>query len=675
MGMYQDEISDTLERIEAQILKTNALLITFSKLEDETLAKNFCGDILPINNFYSCQANVCNKTVYLSGDLSKVGDLKLQLEMAKRVFIIRELSQNYNESDNNSWSVIGVGRVPILLHGVGVYYRRFFDFDLDYFNRILAEHTFQYLTESTKPNKAHRTGIYLTPVEEKGEDIHFRLLRCSSNLSGPTENFRATDRHIVDALNRETAYIFQNHAPLNHVLAQIYHNTPATNEQKQTKAKIKDHSDKTKDMPKNGLIAFCTFYNQLDKLQPMDEYGFDYGYKGNSGMTKLCFHLKKTVAEQPGCTLPAQFTVTLYPNSLFIIPLSTNRLYRHEIRSSTLEATKLPTRMGYVVRCSDTEAVHKNGHTFLKKHGELIHLELPTPEGMAELRKQYAEENKIDDFIDYGGKFLFSMNQGDYIAPDYRMADEFRQYTLPIKGNLFDEMLASVQFEQINKGRQGALLVKPHEARGTPLVRTTTKYKTPAYCFQSAHVRLAQQIQNYASIFTDFNNALIENYTNLYTTMGFHSDQALDLEEESFIAVFSCYKYPELATSPRKLIVESKEPRIGTFEIPLTHNSVVVFSLDTNRRFKHKIVLDKVHSLENPWLGITFRTSKTFVRFHDEQAYFEDGTLLTLANEDQNREFYALRSQENKETNFSYPQITYTISESDMMPPIPFREK
>jgi hypothetical protein len=79
---------------------------------------------------------------------------------------------------------------------------------------------------------------------------------------------------------------------------------------------------------------------------------------------------------------------------------------------------------------------------------------------MAELRKLYAEENKTDAVIDYGNKFLFSMNTGDYSAPEYKMVDEFRQYTLPLQEekNLFKELLASVRFEDVNKGRQGGCL-------------------------------------------------------------------------------------------------------------------------------------------------------------------------------------------------------------------------
>lgn len=272
------------------------------------------------------------------------------------------------------------------------------------------------------------------------------------------------------------------------------------------------------------------------------------------------------------------------------------------------------------------------------------------------------------------------------MPPKSKITDEIRSYTLPIlqrrgfanADNLFDELLASVRFEDVGKGRQGSVLIKLDETGNIPIVRTTTKYSLPAQHFQSVHDRLAQQIQISTSLAVGFNNALIENYTNAYTTMGSHSDQALDLADESSIAIFSCYKHPESANPPRKLLVELKEssddsPK-GTLreriEIPLAHNSVVLFSVDTNRRLKHKIVLDKsVQMPENQWLGITFRTSKTCVQFRDESGYFLDDTRLTLANDEQRQEFYHLRHRENNETDFTYPQITYTISESDMMRP------
>ena len=915
--------------VDARIITTNNILLALPEVRDEKiwddLAEQFCGEVITNS---SRLPTLHKKTVYLCGNISSVKDLSHTLENVCRVVIIKELSHNYSGQHGlGAFKLIDLAQVPLLVHGVGVYYRRFFTPSpgREFFHCIQAEHVFQSLTESNKPGTALRTGIYLTPVEKVGEELHFNLLRCSSNLSGPTGNFHATDRAIVDSLNREASYIFQGQAPLNHVLAQVYHNTTETRHAndngsengvgnsdgnrggfcggevriRQTKAKIKAHADKTKDMPRNAIMAFCTFYDKLDRLKPMDKDPYDYGHKGRSGLTKLRFRLKEVVAARPGCTLTREFSVTLYPNSAFFIPLCTNRLYTHEIVPAGLDSSKLPTRLGYVVRCSSTAAVYKDGRTFLKipqsqtqslspllpaaamiataegvgqgsevkprkgapgveigrgtaRNGDiLIPLEPPTTEGMSLLREYYARENRTDEVIDYGDRFRFSMNKGDYYRP--ALAEDFRWFALPdmqppgqqeqlqpqlqgqLQGqqagvsshqclsedsgssistscSLFEELLESVQFDKVTNGRRGAVLVRPDPERGVPIVRTTTKYSTPAQCFSAAHARLAQHIQDVVSLKesttgTDitatgnssasspppptttssspppppttttsspplssssscFNNALIECYTNDYTTMGAHSDQALDLAEGSTIAVYTCYRYPERAKRPpRKLVIESKE--LGgdvdgsgrrCFEIPLIHNSVVLFSLDTNRRFRHKIILDTTHrSLstssatssagrrcaqveENEWLGMTLRTSKTFVQFQrthaasswscgmaastgttvktssngegvnatseegknastgidtdaetctsfgvDESegvdsatadidtgaAHFSDGTPIVLANKTQCKEFYALRRKENEEQRFEYPFLPYTISASDLMPPLP----
>ncbi|XCM83855.1 alpha-ketoglutarate-dependent dioxygenase AlkB [Kitasatospora sp. HUAS MG31] len=259
------------------------------------------------------------------------------------------------------------------------------------------------------------------------------------------------------------------------------------------------------------------------------------------------------------------------------------------------------------------------------------------------------------------------------MPPESRIADEILSYTLPTEGNLFAELSASVYWEDVGKGRRGAVLTRIDEAGDAPLVRTTTRYGNPTQRFLEVHERLARQIRERAALSVDFNNALIESYTNAYTTMGSHSDQALDLADGSFIAVFSCYQHPE-ANSPRKLIFESKGSGGERFEMPLTHHSVVMFSVHSNRRFRHKIVLDTPdRTVENPWLGVTFRTSKTFVRFRDGRAHLPQGARLTSADDEQRREFYRLRRRENEETDFVYPSLTYTISESDLMPPLTWR--
>lgn len=395
---------------EARIVETNHVLVVDSTTSP-TLLEAFPGLVLKAQELPSRRSELAGKVVYL-GVEPRLHELDLRA--AKRVLVLRDRSQPEPEAAR-AWPMVELGRQPMRIAGLGIYYKRFFDFGIDLHQQICSEHTFQALTESTKPGTAHRTGIYLTPVEKRGEALHFHLLRCSTNLQGPTENFRTTDHRIVDALNDEAALLFEGQAPLNHVLAQLYPNTRSATTQKQAKAKISAHADKTKDMPRNGIMAFCTFYDRLDRLRPLARDPFDWGHNEVSGLTRLRFRLKDEGSAAHD--LPAEFTLTLYPNSVFFMPLSTNRLYTHEIQSSMLDAERLPTRLGYVVRCSSTQAVHEAGQTFLQQGDRLVKLQPPTPEGMLELRKLYAEENKSQAFIDYGSRFLFSMNQGDYTPP------------------------------------------------------------------------------------------------------------------------------------------------------------------------------------------------------------------------------------------------------------------
>jgi hypothetical protein len=245
------------------------------------------------------------------------------------------------------------------------------------------------------------------------------------------------------------------------------------------------------------------------------------------------------------------------------------------------------------------------------------------------------------------------------------VTDEFRSWLLP-GPHLFDELSGSLQFDDVTSGRRGAVLVKV-DARGVPIVRTTTQYRAPAQPFRPVHDRLAHEIRDRASLAQPFNNALVEHYTNAYSTMKRHSDQALDLAGASTIAVYSCYRDPQHPS--RRLIVTPKESG-AAFEVPLDHGCVVTFSLDINRRFRHAIVL-RPNAPANDWLGITFRTSTTFVRFVDGSPTLSSGERLTLASDDQRRELFQMRRRENDETSFAYPSISYTLSESDLVPPQP----
>ncbi|MEO7330921.1 MAG: hypothetical protein ABI193_20265, partial [Minicystis sp.] len=156
-----------MERAEAQIAEGSNILVVSGALADVSLTRDFCGSVVTLDDLSSERPDLTRKAVYLCGDISRVG--ADDLRAAERVLVIRELSHGYNEADGvAAWTTVDLGRVPLRVHGVGVYYRRFFDPGADHFTRIRTEHTFQSLTESTKPGKAHRTGIYLTPVREDG---------------------------------------------------------------------------------------------------------------------------------------------------------------------------------------------------------------------------------------------------------------------------------------------------------------------------------------------------------------------------------------------------------------------------------------------------------------------------------------------------------------------------
>ncbi len=399
--------------MENKITKSKSVLIVLGNHNQSEelsyLKENFCGQVVDsIPDVYT------DKRVYICGNLEEVNELD------GFFYLIEDLSENYVQLlAHENCNVVTSGAVPVVINDSGVFIRKLFDGD-DFFNRIESEHDFQELTESNKNSIALRKGVYITEVirEEnaaKEEVLNFNLLRCSSNLTGPSENFRETDKTVINALNNIVKYSFEAPVKMNHVLAQIYLNKKKPDGVKEAKARIKAHSDKTKDMPEEGIIAFCTFYDQLDtkELLPSKTDRFDWCYKTTSGLTKLHFKLKSNVSDD---SLKKEFTITLYPNSIFLIPLSTNRLYTHEIRPSTLNIERIPVRMGYVARCSNLNAVYKNNQTFIEENGALIKLEEMTEETMNSLRDSYYKENVTADTVAYD-KVHFSMNSGDYKKP------------------------------------------------------------------------------------------------------------------------------------------------------------------------------------------------------------------------------------------------------------------
>jgi hypothetical protein len=234
----------------------------------------------------------------------------------------------------------------------------------------------------------------------------------------------------------------------------------------------------------------------------------------------------------------------------------------------------------------------------------------------------------------------------------------------PIVPNLFEVLETSVKHEFVEQGRWGTMLVEPNATGGIPLVRTTAIHKEPNQRFQEIHWKVADAIRQASGKQLEFNNAWAELYDTSYRTMGFHSDQNTDLVRPSYIALFSVYDKP---TSFRTLTVRNKT-NLTEVDYPMYDHSVILFDTDANDSHQHKIVLKNVEG-ESRWIGLTFRLSKSFVHFVDGMPYL-NGKQLRLATPEEKIAFRVMRKQENETIGFRYPDYDYTLTPSDLIPPV-----
>jgi hypothetical protein len=146
--------------------------------------------------------------------------------------------------------------------------------------------------------------------------------------------------------------------------------------------------------------------------------------------------------------------------------------------------------------------------------------------------------------------------------------------------------------------------------------------------------------------------------------MGYHTDQTLDLDEESDICIFSCYKN-ENTKNLRTLNVINKETKEEQ-NITMYNNNYIIFSVKNNKKYVHKIILEKEkNNDDSEWLGLTMRCSKTYIKNN----VLPNGNILYLASKEEENNFYKLKTMENNMINYEYPIINYTISKSDLMNP------
>ncbi len=223
---------------------------------------------------------------------------------------------------------------------------------------------------------------------------------------------------------------------------------------------------------------------------------------------------------------------------------------------------------------------------------------------------------------------------------------EFKTFELKLNDNLF-KVLSKIQFEQISPHRSAALLVKVENNR-IPIVRTTTPYQNKTQSFDLIPKELLNQLP------FETNNALVELYKPTHKNMKFQSYQALDLEDNSMIQIYSCYQEP---CEPNKLLtVFNKRTKRSEF-IDFEHNSLVTFSTETNKKYSHQI--SKSSETNKKWITITFRKSKTFIGVN--------GEFISLAGENEKKQMCKYKKEENDSADFQWPKLSYTVSPSDLV--------
>jgi hypothetical protein len=235
----------------------------------------------------------------------------------------------------------------------------------------------------------------------------------------------------------------------------------------------------------------------------------------------------------------------------------------------------------------------------------------------------------------------------------------FQIHTIELQ-EAYARLSTSCAFEDVARGRKGATLVDDRDEM-RPLVRTTTQYMFPNQAFAEVHHELCGLVRE--RVDAEFNNVLIELYSPAYRKMKYHTDQALDLDGDSYICLYSCYDIPNIP-EPRILEIVNKETN-SKIAVPLLHNSIVAFSTRTNAAHVHRIMSPP--GLKANWIGGTLRRSATFLFWERGWRFTSTGTALRLASDEERMEFFRLKKKENEETAFVYPKIEYTVSPGDLL--------
>lgn len=244
---------------------------------------------------------------------------------------------------------------------------------------------------------------------------------------------------------------------------------------------------------------------------------------------------------------------------------------------------------------------------------------------------------------------------------------EFLKFNLDFSDNFYGCLIKSIDFGDVVNGKSNCVFSSTQNDT-FPIVRTATKNTNSIKKFKLIHDDIGEVIKNKASLPNKFNNAMAELNLAGHKRAKFHSEQSLDLMEDSHIAIFTCYPKNTKPSNYHKLVVKNKKSGEISSSV-LENNSVILFSIQTNFKFWHKIVPNE-GDVDSSRLSMIFRCSKTYVAMIKGIPILKNGKELTLATEEEELTFYYFCGQENRNIVFEYPEINYTVSYGDLLFPV-----
>ena len=164
------------------------------------------------------------------------------------------------------------------------------------------------------PLNIHNVGVFYKSLFSNKN--YFEKIQQEHNF---TNNLKNIDYEIINIINNEIKYNFTQSIELNNIFIQTYNTNM-------------DYFNKNINIEENGVIVFCTFYEKEPEFKTF--------------LSEIKFKLKDKIMYPE---FQEEFTLTLWNNSVFIIPQKTNMLYTYEIIQPEFLSKHIPKRINYII--------------------------------------------------------------------------------------------------------------------------------------------------------------------------------------------------------------------------------------------------------------------------------------------------------------------------------------